>query len=186
MSLELTNLLPQERYRGIRRLYFIRLGVVALLALAGVLLVHGVLLLPSYLYLDQQVRDREQTLSALSAKLAGTEEQQVTARVNALADDANYLNRLASTTTASNAIRALIMLPRPGIQILGFSYTPPKKGGDASLILSGVADSRENLRRYEQLLASQPYIGGTNLPISAYAKEKNINFSITLTGTLVP
>lgn len=186
MSLELTNLLPEERVRSLRQLYFVRLLTVGVLLLAVVMLVHGVLLLPSYLYLGQQVKERQAVLASLSATLEGSEEREVSARVAALTSNAIYLARLAETPAASTAIAHILDLSRPGIRLTGFTFSPAKGAVPASMGIAGVADSRESLRRYEQSLKNESYIDSTNLPISAYAKERDIDFVITVTGSLKP
>lgn len=181
MELELTNLLPEERIRSLRRVYFIRLAVVAILLLSGVILVHAVLLLPSYLYLRNQVGERNASLTALTTTLAGSEEKEISARVAALSEDSAYLARLSSVPKASAAIRAITALPRSGIRLTGFSFAP-KVGAETTMSVSGVATTREALRTFEQSLADQPFITSADLPISAYAKERDIPFTISLTG----
>ena len=184
MEPELTNLLPKERSHALRQLYFLRLAAVSLVVLAGVLIVHGVLLLPSYLYLRSQVEEREASLARLTASLAGSEEQEISMRVAALAADSSHLARLSSVPKASAAVSAIIALPRPGIRLTGFSFAPEDEG--AVMTVSGVASTREMLRRFEQSLASEPYVTAADLPISAYAKESDIAFTITLSGPLMP
>lgn len=185
MEPKLTNLLPQERAHALRQLYFLRLTVVALLVLSGVAVVHGVLLLPSYLYLQSQVAERESSLERLTTTLAGSEEQEIGMRVAALAADSAHLARLSSVPKASAAVSAIIKLPRSGIRLTGFSFAP-KDEADATMTVSGIASTRENLRRFEQLLAAEAYVTKADLPISAYAKESDIAFTITLTGPLMP
>lgn len=181
MELELTNLLPEERIRSLRRIYFFRLGVVAVLLLSGVTLVHGVLLLPSYMYLRNQVEERTASLTSLTATLAGSEEKEISVRVAALAEDSAYLARLSSVPKASAAIREIAALPRSGIRLTGFSFAP-KEGAESEMSVTGVATTREALRTFEQSLADQPFITSADLPISAYAKERDISFTISLTG----
>ncbi|MES2931754.1 MAG: hypothetical protein V4682_03620 [Patescibacteria group bacterium] len=181
MELELTNLLPEERIRSLRRVYFIRLAVVAVLLLSGVTLVHGVLLLPSFMYLRNQVGERTASLAALTTTLAGSEEKEISARVATLAEDSAHLARLSSVPKASAAIRAISALPRSGIRLTGFSFAP-KEGAEAEMSVSGVATTREALRTFEQSLADQPFITSADLPISAYAKERDISFTISLIG----
>lgn len=186
MSVELTNLLPPERIRSLRQLYFFRLATVGMLVLVGVAGIHAVLLLPSYLFLQEQVKGREAVLASLTATLAGSEEREVSARVAKLTEDAAHLARLAEAPAASTAIAAILKLPRPGIGLRGFTFTRATEGKEPSMSVSGVASSREKLRAFEQSLAAQPYVTSTELPISAYAKESDIDFTITLTGSLIP
>lgn len=184
MKHELTNLLPEGRTRSLRQLYFLRLATVAVLVLSGVAIVHGVLLLPSYLFVRAQVDERQMRLDTLSASLSGAEEQEVSARVAAIATDSAYLAKRAAAPKASSAIAALLAVPHDGIRLRGFSFAPAE--GRARMLVSGVASSRESLRGYEQALAGEPYIEQVDLPISAYAKERDIDFTITLTGTFTP
>lgn len=181
MDRNLTNLLPEERIRSLRRVYFMRLAVIGVLLLAGVTVVHGVLLLPSYLYLRNQVGEREAALASLTNTLAGSEEKEISARVAALTVDSAHLARLSSVPKASAAIRAIAALPRSGIRLTGFSFSP-KEGGEPTMSVSGVATTREALRTFEQSLADEPYITSADLPISAYAKERDISFTISLVG----
>lgn len=181
MELKLTNLLPEDRIRSLRRVYFMRLAVVAVLLLSGVILVHGVLLLPSYLHVRNEVGERTASLAALTTTLAGSEEKEISARVAALGEDSAHLARLSSVPKASAAVRAIAALPRSGIRLTGFSFAP-KAGTETTMSVSGVATTREALRTFEQSLADQPFITSADLPISAYAKERDISFTISLTG----
>lgn len=182
METKLTNLLPEERVRSLRGVYFMRLVVVGVFLLSGVTLVHAVLLLPSFLYLRNQVEERAAALASLTTALAGNEEKEISARVAMLAEDSAHLARLSSTPKASTAVRMIAALPRSGIRLTGFSFSP-KAGEEATMTVSGVAATREALRTFEQSLAGESYITSADLPISAYAKESDISFTITLTGS---
>ena len=186
MYRELTNLLPRSRITALRRDYFIRLGTVAVLALVGLIGIHGVLLIPSYVFIEQQSASYETTLAALEETLATKEEREADVRLSALRDDTAYFIRLESISTASGAIRAILTLPRAGIHLTNFTFTPPvdEKGG--RMTIAGMADTRDALRRYSLALSALPFVTSANLPISAYAKERDIPFSITLMGSFQP
>ncbi len=184
MMPDLTNLLPVDRLRALRQIYFLRLCVVSLIVLAGVISIHGVLLMPSYLYLEGQVTDRTQTLAAIEEQLARSEEKEVRARIASLTADATYLARLAGQPKASATVSAITKLPRPGIQLTGFSFAPTE--GGVTMTVSGTATTREALRTYERVLSEQTYITSATVPISAYAKDTDIAFTITLTGPFLP
>lgn len=181
------NLLPDTRKQALVRLYLTRVGVVAALLLSGVFLVHTTLTLPSYLYLHQQVTERTQELAGLGEKLAGSKEREVSARITALNASATYLSHTESKVTASGAMRAVGSVPHTGVKLTGFSFSQPLAVGSApKMTLSGNAVSREALRAYVSALGTLPYITKVDLPISAYAKETDIDFTITLSGTFLP
>ncbi len=54
------------------------------------------------------------------------------------------------------------------------------------MTVSGMAATRDALRQYATALGGLPYVSKADLPISAYAKDSDITFTITLTGTLTP
>lgn len=183
---ELTNLLPPDRLATQRQGYFLRLATVAVFALAGVALVSGIMLVPSYLYLEHQIQVRERSIAAADANLALSHGKETNARLSALSDTATYLARLATTTTATGALRGVLAVPRPGITLTGLTFTPPTHSGDGQMVLTGSAATREALRTYDDALTQLPFVANADLPISAYAKDADIPFTITLTGTLMP
>lgn len=186
MYRELTNLLPKSRGAANRRAYFLRLGTVGIFLLALVVVVSAVLLLPTYLYLSQRVAANEARVAHLDAALASSEEQEVNARLDQLAKDASHLAELSKKASASGAIRAVLAVSRPGIVLSGFTFTAGKEGEEHTMTVTGLASSRESLRRYDQALSDLPFVSSADLPISAYAAENNIPFTITLKGTLLP
>ncbi len=148
--------------------------------LSAVLVIHLVLMVPAYVVTNEEVSVREHTLRGLGEKLAGSEDKQVSVRVNALTEKVTKLAGSARAHTTSDALRAILLVPHPGVRITGLSFTP---GVSGKMILVGTATTRETLRSYVATLGTLPYVSNVDLPISAYAKESNIEFSIVLTGT---
>lgn len=181
------NLLPPSRTRAFRRSYFIRLATVGFVLLTMLVVIHGILLLPSYLYASAEVRaERSELASTQRAPADNATSAQ--AQLTTLKNDATYLGRLGSAPSASGAVRAVLSVPHPGISIVSITYTPPGPASAASakIVLAGTATTREELRTYDLALSGAPFITSVDLPISAYAQESNIAFSVTLTGTLTP
>jgi type II secretory pathway pseudopilin PulG len=184
---ELTNLLPRSAMRALRREYFVRLITLAVMLAVVVIIIHGVLLIPAYMYTRADVMLKQNELNTIVASASTAEEQEINARIARAQSDITYLGRLQTQSTASGAVRALISIAHPGIKLSGFSYTAPTTAsGPASMGISGVADTRDALRSYVDALSHLPYVTKADLPISAYAKENAIPFTITVTGTLRP
>lgn len=184
MATDRTNLLPQGRQRALGRDYLFRLLTVATLALTALVIAHGLLLFPTYLYLEQEVETREAKLEALNAASALAAEGEVGTRIDTLTKAATQLSSLANRPTGSGAVRAILSVPRPGITLSSFAFAPAP--GESRMIISGTASSREALRTYRETLDALSYVTKADLPISAYAKESDIAFTITLSGTLLP
>jgi len=186
MSAELTNLLPEGRRKRLRRQYFLRIATVALLLLTILTVLHGVLLLPTYLYArNEAIRGRAE-LASLRASAQSAGESGIAPRAELLKTTAEYLTHLQSAPTASAALRAALQVPRPGITLTGFTFTAPSGGASARMQITGRASSRDALRQYAAALGRLPFVTSADLPISAYAKETNIDFTVTLSGTLTP
>ncbi|HEX8591617.1 MAG TPA: hypothetical protein VF696_02635 [Candidatus Paceibacterota bacterium] len=187
MLRELTNLLPQSRARSFRRTYFLRLGSVALAMLAIVMLVQALLLLPTYWYAHGETERLSALLAASDAAAQNSEEQDLKKKTSLLRDVARHVvQRGSSAPVGSSALRAVLDVPRPGVALVGFTFSGPANGQPARMGISGVAASRDALRQYEAALRALPFVSQAELPISAYAKERDIPFTIVLTGSLRP
>ncbi len=186
MSLDVINLLPPEKKRAFRRGYFLRLATTAVFLLAALVVVHGVLLLPSSIYLTM-IRDaRERELAAVEKSVAA-DTSVMSMRLAKLKQDAVYLSRLGEAPTASAAVQAVLLIPRQGIRITSMTFAPSTAdAADGVMTITGVSATREALRSYNLALSNAPFVSKADLPISAYAAEANIEFTITLTGTLKP
>ncbi|MBA3789190.1 hypothetical protein H0X32_02220 [Patescibacteria group bacterium] len=183
---ELTNLLPRSSLRALRRRYFVRVATVGVILVILLMIIHGALLVPSYLYAQQEVRLESADLQNISKTLTTSEEQQAQARLTTLQSKASYLLNLRTAPTASAAIRAVLAVPHGGVTLTGFTFTPPTKAVKGSMQVSGIASTRDTLRSYSQSLGALPGITTADLPISVYANENAIPFTITLAGSFTP
>lgn len=181
MTSDLTNLLPGERHRTLRREYFWRLAVVA--AVLGTVLIAAaaILLLPTYLYLSNEVSARTNRLATVSTALASSDEAELLGRLNALSQDTATLAKLGTAPSASAVVSEVLAVPRPGITLSNISYTPAVGNTAASMVISGMAATRDSLRSYQLALQSTSFAQSVDLPVSAYAKDSNISFGITIT-----
>ena len=185
MSSELTNLLPDDTRRAFLREYFLRLGTLALSLIAVVVTLGAIMLVPSYLSFSQELHAKEQELARVTAQLESAQDKEVGSRLARLQDDATHLSRLAEAPSAAGAIRAVLEVPHEGIKIAHIAFTVGADGKHV-MSLSGSALTRSALQRYEQALRALPFIATLDLPISTYAKEVDLEFIITLTGTFAP
>lgn len=187
MSRDLINLLPPEMTRRFRREYFLRVATVALFMLTIVVVIHGIFLLPSYLEAMSQVKIATAELASATAA-ASTNTSNAAAQLATLKADTAYLARFGTVPSAAGAVRVVLSIPHPGITIQSITYQPPSgtNAASAKVVLSGTAATRDGLRSYDLALTGAPFISNVDLPISAYAHESDIDFSVTLTGTFTP
>lgn len=183
MSSELTNLLPEERIRAFRREYYLRLGAVAAALLIVGIIVHVALLVPSYLYASDAVSVQKEQLAQLTENLASSGEEEMRTRLARLKTDSDQLLVLAQAPSAAQVFKTLLAVPHIGVTITRLTYSTPAPDGRVTLV--GVATTRDALRTYHQALGALSFAKSADLPLSAYAKESEIPFTITLTGSFI-
>lgn len=187
MTSELTNLLSADRIRAFRRYYFMRLGTLALFVIATLVVVHGILLMPSYFYAKEQSAIHTAHLGEIAAASEREGGESIAARFGSLNENASRALKLLAAPSASAAIRSVLALPRPGITVKRFTFAAPTASRkEGKMTVSGVAATRDALREYHVALQSLSFVEAAELPLGAYANEREIPFVITLSGSLQP
>jgi Tfp pilus assembly protein PilN len=181
MQNELTNLLPENRQRALRRGYFLRLGVVVIIFLILLTCAAAVLLLPTYIFLTESARTKEFRLESVESAVSSQDESALSTQLSTISDDYKILGMLAETPSVSATIRAVLAISRPGITLSGFSYSLADDKNSNILTISGIAATRDALRSYQLALQSAPFVTSADLPVSVYAKDTDIDFTITVT-----
>jgi len=181
MNNELTNLLPIERQRGLLHEYFLRLGVVIAVLITILTGVAALLLIPTYVFLLQSASAKMAHLASIESVLSSADEKVLSARLAVLSNDAAILIALGEARSPSALIRTLLSVPRPGVTLSSFVYTPALGEAPGTLTLFGVATTRDALRAYQLAVQGAPFTATADLPVSAYAKDTDITFSIAVT-----
>lgn len=178
MSPEQIDLLPPERRRVRRQSYFLRLAVLVVASALSLVVVAGVLLVPTYVFLTDAAHIKQARLAHITSTLSSADEAALAARLAALSAAATTLIALAKGPSASVVIREALVVPRPGITLTGFSYTAPgTKSG--LLTIMGTSANRNDLRAYQLALMGEPGFASVDLPVSSYAKDSDIPFTMT-------
>ncbi len=181
MHEKLTNLLPSDRLSAFSRGYLLRVVVVATVLLTTLALAAAALLIPTYVYLTGSEGAKEKQLSNVESTLVPAEDAALSSRLTLLANNASTLVALSKVPSVSSILRATLAVSRAGVTLSGFSYTPATEKKVATLTISGSAATREALRNYQLALQDAPFARAAALPVSAYAKDSDIAFTITVT-----
>lgn len=181
MNSELTNLLPTERLQALSRDHILRISVVAIVFVVVLTAASALLLLPTYVFLAKSSAAKEKYLASIESLFSSADEKALSARLTSLSDNAIILSKLGNAQSASAIIREALEVPRPGITISGLSYTPEVGESRSTLIISGKATTRDTLRNYQLALQDAPFADSVVLPVSSYAKDTDIPFTITVT-----
>ena len=180
MNDERTNLLPPERQHALRRNYFLRLGVTIVVFLIVFIAAAAVLLIPTYVFLTESARAKDARLASLESTPSHGDDA-LSTQLTILSNETATLNALASTRQVSAVIRDMLAVPRPGIILSGFTYAPLASKNSRTLGISGTASTRESLRNYQLALQGVSWALSADLPVSAYAKDTDISFTVLVT-----
>lgn len=178
MPSRFTNLLPSAHRLRLVREYYFRLGAVMIALIIILIGAAGILLVPTYIFLVGTAQEKENRLAHINKTLSSADEAALSARLTALSNDATALIALSEKRTASEHVRSALNVPRPGVTLSSFTYTPGTNSN--TLLISGTAATRDVLRGYQLALEGMPPATSATLPVSVYAKDVNIPFTITV------
>ncbi len=181
MMSDLTNLLPEERRRALDRGYLLRLGTVAILAVVLLFACAAALLVPTEVFLADAINTKNARLTVLNNSLDSADAAALSARLATLGNNVSAVSTLATVPHASSVMSEILAIVHPSIVLTGFTYVPPVKKAPATIAVSGTAATRDALRSYQLALQSAPFASAVDLPVSAYAQDANISFTMTVT-----
>jgi len=181
MSTDRVNLLPANRIRVLTRDYYIRLGVVVLVLATVLAGIAALLLLPTYIFLSASLRTADVRLASASSTLSSSDGATFSARLSALSSNAAMLNALANAPSVSAIVRAALGVSRQGIAVSSVTYTRGAGSKPSVITISGMAATRNALRKYQLALQGAPFARAVDLPVSVYAKDTDNVFTATIT-----
>lgn len=176
----LTNLLPLPRQRALVRSYYLRLGSLATTLLTILIIIAGILLLPTYIFLMESTGAKESQLASLATQISSEDETDISSRLQTLTERAGILTALSDTPSVSQTIRAILTVSHPQIVFSAFTYTQKTTKAPRTLVIAGIASTRDALRNYQLALQGTPSVLSATLPVSVYAKDTDISFAITV------
>lgn len=182
MPHNLINLLPDEKIRALERVYVSRVFIFAAYLLVGIVVANAALLFPTHLLLSSQITAHEAALQQLNASSALVDEASFAIKLAALMKDASYIETLSVARPVGHLMSDVIGVTHKGISLTNISFQPQtgaKK--ESTLLLTGVAASRDTLRAYQVALQSDPSVQSATIPVSVFVSETKLPFTITLT-----
>ncbi len=173
------NLVPPSAHRRIKSEYWVRVVTVWLWLFVVAAVSVGVFLLPAYVLVTSQV-----SLHSAMAKEA----------LERLGDGAASSKPLVVASEQARLLSSMARLPRltelvevvdeatPSSQIAVTSYAIPRAGDVVGAVkIEGQAATRLSLVEFHRALEEHPLIVDADLPLSNFSRDRDIEFSITLT-----
>ena len=169
--------------KKITREYLARLGTVATLFLTALIVIHGVFLLPTYLFYGVRIQELRDEEMRLDDTLALAEESALEKRLLYIGVQTNFLKTAKNIPVLTDAYREISSVRTEQISITGFTYEPSRGEVQGTMRIQGVAGTREALYQFVRELESRPSINQAAFPIGNLARERDIPFTITAQGT---
>lgn len=170
------NLLPdslKKRFSRARYSFFVQFALVfitffGLISAAYTLYIHQLL---SYERFGVELQK-----NSIDNKLFGTRYQQVKEDLTQFNSEVSVLSSLDTALfSVGDTFKRVYDLRPAGITFTGLQFNDE----DISMKVSGIADTRENLVKLQQVYQAESFIKSVALPISNYDKKTAISFTIT-------
>lgn len=178
----MSNLLPLTAKQNVRYEYWTRVVTVWVLLIAAALFIVGTLRIPSYVFiqaeldvLEESAAEHNQEQQAFLEAKEGLEQADKTAALFLSGYDMPVF---------SSVYEKIITLAGPGISVTGVTLGRTEEGFElAEISVTGVAQTRAGLAAFREAVVADEQFVDMNLPISNFAKDSDIAFSVTITPT---
>lgn len=172
------NLIPPSARKKVLTEYWVRVLSVWLLVFSISGLIVSIFLLPVYVLINSQIDTYVTSADEVSSKIV--EFDSLASTINSVNDKAQKLFSLKQTDQFSELIAIIDGMHGEEILIEGLKFK--RQGMNVNqLIIDGYANDRKSLASFRDKLTSLPNAKDVNLPITNLAKDKDINFSVTIT-----
>lgn len=174
----MSNLLPKREQTLLKKEYSLRRIIVLLFLFSAVLGISFVLLFPSYILSRVNKTEAAIRLQAAQRTMQTKSGDDISASVRDAKDKARALQISQKMHSVYDLVR-LFEKKSEEIKINEMYYNRSEEGV-VTLAIKGKAGTRESLTAFRRQLEAQPEFLSINLPISNFAKDRNIEFSVDI------
>jgi len=177
------NLIPPEAKNKIIIEYWTRVVSVWSAAITAALIAGICILVPTYVLITIQIGTNESSSKAASEKVS--EYESFTKELANANQKAKVISDSANDTPISNLIYMIRSYESSEVTVSKVAMSRIKGGFDP-IVVSGEARSRQALAAFRDKLLAEPNVAAVDLPISNLAKDKDIQFNLTVTIKKLP
>lgn len=177
------NLIPTAAKQNVIFEYWIRVGTVWLWLFITAMVVSILLLLPVYVLITTQISVYRDSANEAIEKMATFEN--VSLELAQATRQAQLIMSSDQQATLSELIYLFRSLEGQGVELSDVSMTRMATG-IAPIAIAGLAVDRRSLSDFRDRLLASDRISTVDLPISNLARDRDIQFSMTVTLTNAP
>ena len=172
------NLIPPTAKKGIRLEYWLRVVTTWFALLTGALIASIAVMAPAYVLINLQIGSSAESSAAASQKIAGYES--VANELNRSNIEAKAVIDTTAYVPISEYISIIRKLEGPDITISDIQIGR-SKDSFSPIQVKGEAVDRQSLAQFRDSLLAEPTVASVDLPISNLAKDKDIQFNLSVT-----
>jgi len=181
------NLLPFEERKRLQKEYLLRILVLFFWGIFITGIIGLASLLPAYFLSKTKYRSVTEEHQSLTKILELKEKNDnLASLLKELEEETTVLGNKTSILLPTDIFQKIIGKKSNAISLGAFTYqiVPDKKDPNKkSLVVSGIAQTRESLVAFVDKLRGDSVFSRVDLPVSNLAKSSKINFSLTLEGS---
>lgn len=172
------NLLPQEHQKKLKKEYLHRRSTLILIAFFCLGIIGILTFIPSFILSLQRAQSipYEYKVTEEDSSISVSE---LNHRINDLKNDVTTVLKRNSVNQINEIFKNIIDMKPAGISLKGLSYKKQNKE-PLKVYLAGVALTREDLLSFARKLEMFSLFEHVNVPVSSFAKDKDIEFSLEL------
>jgi hypothetical protein len=173
------NLLPELEKRFVRSEYSRRRGIIAFSFSLAAIIIAALFLVPSHIVSYYRQKNLQQSVSVLKESIATKNQQNLNSTISTT-------NKKIETVMNEQGPKVTDILvgishkKSSNIKIKSFQLSR-NSSGKRIISLRGISQDRESLFAFANRFKDDSAYGKVDLPISNFAKDQNIDFSMTLT-----
>lgn len=173
------HLLTEEHKKKVSTEYAYRVGVVVSCAVIVLSAVSFGFLYPTYAITHNGYAEALRQETDITAKIAERQNDTSADSVKGISTSIAALRMFNNETDPVNVVSRVINKKPRGVSIIHVSYQNAGGGkGSPTLNIIGKSDTREHLVTFSQQVRSDTTFVSADVPLSAFAREKDIDFSM--------
>ncbi len=177
------NLLPESLKQEIITDYKLRRFIIALVFLIFIEISFMIFMLPSFIISHSKEKELELRVQVIDKSSEALNINSIKTTIRSLNNDLNIIDRMSAYLEPVLLIDTVLSKKTNSIRITDISYTSVSTS-TANLAIQGISSTRDTLVEFKKNLDESGFFKNIDLPISNLAKDRNINFSMTMTGNV--
>lgn len=180
------NLLPLREKTKVRNEYLARISVVSMFFLLIAILIGGVLLVPIIVSSSNKKGELQEKLALIKINIAKDADRSAAA-IKDFRSRLAVLNKKVGTDRAPSQIFEKIIFEKTisqggeSVNLGGFSYEKTFDKTGFMVRINGTANDRKSLLNFVKALQDDGGFKEVKVPVSDFAKGKNLEFSLEIT-----